>query len=112
MAQLDVIQGDSESWSGQVKNRGNAVDIINSVIVFTVKALITDTAYLIQKTSAETTEIEITDAVNGVFVLYLEPEDTESISVGFYPYDVEITFPNGRVKTLVRDFIEIKEDVT
>lgn len=53
--------------------------------------------------------LTITDAINGVFRIDSQIID---IPVYVYKYDIQITFPNGIVKTYISGTATITEDVT
>lgn len=60
-------------------------------------------------TSTANNGITITDAINGRFVIN---EQIFNIPACNYIYDIQITFPNGRVKTWVGGFFQIINTVT
>lgn len=99
-----------------VKGTSTPIDITSSEITFSVKSDVKDTTYVFQKMNTaaggDDTEIEITDATNGVFQLKLIPADTADINSGGYVYDFEITLSNGKTYTLEEDALIIEENVT
>ncbi|NSW46216.1 MAG: BppU family phage baseplate upper protein [Bacteroidales bacterium] len=54
-------------------------------------------------------KIVIIDTINGIFEI---PEQIIDIPAGNYYYDIEITFPDGKVKTYINGRFEIVQDIT
>lgn len=68
-------------------------------LVFSVKSDIYSKEILIRKTFTAKDQNE-----NGVFILVIEPEETESLAFGTYKYDVAI-LPRTNTIITVRDFV-------
>lgn len=64
----------------------------------------------VTKTAVSGDDIEITDAPAGTFVLF--PETIIDWPAGVYYFDVQVTFPDGKITTYVDGTIEILQDVT
>ena len=92
-------------------------DITGASLAFTVKRRATDAqaAALIAKTSAESSEIEITDAEAGLFEVKLAAGDTADLLPdgrrATFLYDVEMTL-DGEVGTVVAGDLVLLPDVT
>ncbi len=110
MARLNMYIGDSDILTVYVICNELPVDLTDAVIKFTVKQTVNASEYLIQKSSTDPAQILITDAVNGVFKVYLKAEDTININKGSYPYDIEVTFPDEVVKTIYKIRTKIKQE--
>jgi len=107
------------------RHRGDTVDIefdlgrdiTGASLKFTVKHRARDpqSAAIITKSSAETSEIEITDAENGTFVVKLETTDTTSLlpdgRQATFLYDVEMTL-DGVVQTVVAGDFTLLPDIS
>jgi len=82
---------------------------------FTVKAPIlqgqNNNGTVIIKLSTRPGEITIEGTAGLIFVELL-PKDTLSLNPGQYYYDVQLTMKNGKIFTLVKDELQIDEDVT
>jgi hypothetical protein len=59
--------------------------------------------------STHNNKIQITDEVNGVFTIL---PSVINIPFGTYKYDIQITFPTGRVKTYITGSWKIIPDIT
>ena len=70
-----------------------------------------DGALKFSKSTTDAAQILITDAVNGVFELYLVPADTSGLTAGQYPYDVQVTIA-ANVATVASGFLFLSADVT
>ena len=92
-------------------------DLTGAALAFTVKRRATDAqaAALIAKTSAEVTEIEITDAEAGLFEVKLAAGDTADLLPdgrrATFLYDVEMTL-DGEVETVAAGDFVLVPDVT
>lgn len=81
----------------------NPVDLSDA----TIKAFFSSSVHRVKLSSeGETPEIEITDGANGVFKI--NPFKIDKI--GDYEYDIEITFPDGTVRTWIKGSISILQD--
>ena len=54
----------------------------------------------------------IIDGPNGIITLRVESEDTNSLSPGQYKADLQVTFPDGTVKSTNTFYVRVEEDVT
>jgi len=101
------------------RHRGDTVDIefdlgrdiAGASLQFTVKRRARDpqSAAIITKSSAQASEIEITDGPNGAFVVKLESDDTTSLlpdgRQATFLYDVEMTLDGVAQTVVAGDFI-------
>lgn len=108
---VTMYRGDSRTLRVTVTSGGSPVDLTGYSIAFTVRPD-EDADAVITKSSADPTEINITDAANGRLEIYLQPADTENLQLRSYDYDVEITSPTGVVSTVVVGTLTILKDIT
>ena len=54
--------------------------------------------------------ITVSDAVNGVIVISLQPVDTAAIKGGDYVHEVEVTDASGNVATVLQDDFTLLDD--
>ena len=108
---LGIIRGDSDSLKIQLREKNDAGAWINKplgagdTVYFTVKKSYLDEKKLIQKV--------ITEFVDGKAIIQFVPNDTKGIAFGTYVYDIQITFADGTVKTIVPPSrFEIMPEVT
>jgi hypothetical protein len=110
-SRISFFRGDSHTITVYVKQRDNAgvlqaIDLTNAVAVLSVKERGTATEYVLQ------TDCSVVTPVSGVLEVAFTPEDTQNLKPGLYVYDVQVTLANQKVYTVVKDQLEIKEDVT
>lgn len=115
---ISMFRGDNEYRKYTIKDKttGLALDIASSKIIFTVRVSDTDELLFQRKSvlaGGSDSEIEIlTPTTNGQFRLKIEPINTVNITPGSYVFDIQITFSDGFVKTIVDDVIIIRKDKT
>jgi len=93
------------------KKNDVAIDITNATIHFNVKKRDTDEEYLFTKSTAEITEIEITDAPAGKFNIYIVPTDTEDLEPGQYYFDVTLVTTGTKRYTLIKGYLQLEEPI-
>ena len=75
-----------------------------------------DTVYLTVREDAESAiamQKTVTSFPDGAAVIPIDPEDTEGMEFGDYVYDVQVTWANGTVKTLIEPSrFRLTEEVT
>ena len=108
---IEIYRGDDRTFKVVCKDENDAVvNITGAAIKFSVKEKISDATYKVEKSSAQASEISITDGSNGEYEIYLVPADTQSLDIGSYEYDSELTTSGGKVYTVVRgEFIVLAE---
>ena len=97
---IEVLQGESKTLRLTVtqpdpSGETSSIPLIleNSTIYFTVKVHASDREHIFQKTSAQVTEIDITNPRAGVAEIYITPGDTISVDPDTnYVYDVWVLF--------------------
>ena len=103
---ISLTKGDTARINVDIKSGVNTkyICVTGDTLKFSVKNAFTDSIYVFQKV--------ITDFTEGVKIV-IEPVDTNSLSVGTYWYDVQLTLANGDVHTIVPpNKIEILNEVT
>jgi len=102
-----MIRGDSDSISVACKNPDGTPRplVVGDKVYFTVKVTTEYTEKLLQKV-VETFQ-------DGVANILIMPEDTKSLKPGKYVFDVQISFADGTVTTIVKPQMFILDgDVT
>ncbi len=103
---IAVFRGDSlEVDISVVDSAGSPVDLTDAVAKFTVRRREDDTDTLLEKS------LEIYDPSAGKMRLSLSPTDTD-LDPASYPADIQITFSDGRVKTVWKSSLKVQWDVT
>ena len=108
---MEIFRGDDETFEMNfVDEDGNAVDITNFDINFSMKKPGNDTV-LIEKSSDYSTQIEKTTPLSGIALLKLLSSDTSDLDPGSYEYDVQY-IENTNIHTYKKGIFVIKGDVT
>lgn len=111
----DLFRGDSHELDVAIAKDGVPLNITGCTLRFTAKRDKSDPDLeaVISKVSTDSSEIEITDALNGEATIHLVPGDTAALTqVTTLYYDVQVTDGTGRVSTVVSGRIKFKLDVT
>lgn len=110
-----MYRGDTADFDLVVTQNGSPVNLTGSTLRFTAKRRVTDgdADAIFSKSSASATEIEITDAVNGLATVHGLPADTAGLAgkTKLF-YDVQVTDSLGRVYTLDYGTITVLVDVS
>ena len=102
---IDVFKGDSLALDISVVDAdGSVVDLTDATAKFTAREQENSSSAIIEKS------LDIYDAANGKMRLTLTTSDTD-ITPKSYPADIEITFSDGRVKTIWKSNFDVKWDV-
>lgn len=93
---LTMIQGDSESLTiGRKDASGNLLPFAEGdTVYFTVK----ESPLVVEKVFQKA----ITTFVDGKAIIEIEPEDTKTIAIQSYFYDIQLNTAAGKVTTLVK----------
>lgn len=89
---LEMIRGDTETITIEIDDE-TLKFIDGDVIHFTIKKSPYETVKVLQKI--------VTSFSDGVATISIAPQDTAELKFGSYWYDIQVTFSNGTVKTLV-----------
>lgn len=108
---LSMVRGDTEGLLVKVIQKDSNGKITNIPLVngdkvyFTVKKSSRDEEFLFQ--------VVETSFENGEAIISIYPYDTKDLDFGTYVYDIQVTFANGTIRTVVpkSDFI-ITDEVT
>ena len=103
---METYRGDSESFPVWLEDEAGVQQdfVTGDTVRFTVRRTTEDTVKHIAKT--------VTTFTLGQAMINILPADTASLAPGRYVWDVEVTFANGDVKTVVDGVFKVKGDVT
>lgn len=96
-----MVVGDTSSMHLRISNQGELVPFESGDTVYlSVKRRLRDEEYLLHKAITKFEE-------DGSVIIPIEPEDTKHLPVGTYKYDIQVTFANKTVKTVIEvsDFV-------
>lgn len=109
---ISMTRGDNHEINITVKDQvGTVVNITGARIRFTTQTLPTDLA---KDSNNGVSEVELTDAVNGVAQIKIVPNDTAGSTPkepGSYLFDIEMQL-GGKTHTLEKGFFKLEADVT
>lgn len=112
---LKMFRGDDYSFTAIVYDtEGEAEDLTNFSLLFTIKEEKSNTANVFQKSSTSSTEISKSSTVTGEYTVYIDSADTNDLTPDIdYWYDVQITNTTNSKKytTMVGNFA-IESDIT
>jgi len=111
---LSLIRGTSKTLELVVTDAdGKVVDLTGAKVVMTVKATVTDTNPLIQKSTDVPTQAELTVPREGKARIYLIPSDTQTLAIKQYVFDVWLVLSNGKRHAVVPPSVfEVQAGVT
>lgn len=120
---LTMYRGNNKVFRFPVLDQdGNVVDITGAKIWFTVKKAsdlddANDADAIFQRKNqaagGSDAEIEITDAVNGIFKVKIVPANTSDVEADEYQFDAQVLIAGGvGIKTVTRGKFTIFQDVT
>jgi hypothetical protein len=112
--EISIEQGASKTLEVSVVDKvGAPVSLTGATCYFTVKETTNDVVPLFAKTSATPTQILITDALNGVFRIFLNPADTAALALGTCMCDIWVKLSSGKQYPVIAPSVfEIKPRVT
>lgn len=104
--QLERVRGDTSADVISISASGQPVDLTGCTAVMTLNAL--------RNPMNNATQIY---QVQGVIRLYdssisFSPTPEQADQVGFFYYDIQLTEPNGTIRTLVKDAYNYVQDIT
>jgi hypothetical protein len=111
---LSIIRGTSKTLELQVTDAdGKFVDLTGGKVVMTVKAVATDLNPLIQKTTDNPAQAEITVPREGKARIYLVPADTQTLAIKQYTFDVWFIMASGKRFAVVQPSVfDVQAGVT
>lgn len=111
---LDIFRGNNKTFEVSIKDEsGQNLDLTGATVYFMVKESVKDedASAKISKSSAVAGQIVITNATGGLCEIYLIPEDTASLPVKRYVYEVKVELADGKKYTVAMDEFVIKHVV-
>lgn len=107
----EMFRGDNATINVTCRSSAGAlVNITNVALEFSVKDRVTGDV-IITKSSNVSTEILRDVPASGHAKVFLLPIDTVSL-LGAYEFDLELTYSNGQVETVLKDVLLIKGDIS
>lgn len=108
--------GDSYDMDFTAQRAGVVLDLTGATVHFTIKedSIKTDANALLQLSSADAAQIELTDAAQGAFRVKFVGTGAKTTAgiVGEFPYDIQAILASGTIITLARGVIEFLEQIT
>ena len=92
-----LIQGDGFRFSVTETNKDADYELINKITVYIMTK---DYCIVFNKDYVKTDDM---------WILFVEPEDTNKIDIGKYVMDVRVTYADGNVDTIERSKVNIVE---
>ena len=111
---LTLVRGTTKTIALTVLDEaGDAFDLTGATIWFTMKKVIADEAFVVQKKSDVSTEIAIMVAKEGTCEIYLLPADTQLLDVREYVFDIwVVTAAGARYLVSGPSTLELQNSVT
>ena len=104
---LETTRGDTFSFGLELDGVGDSV----TAITFTCKNNFDDSANVFQKTIGNGITLDHMDGDNAFYKVRIAPEDTATLELGKYFYDIEVQ-ANHDVFTIAKGALTITYDVT
>lgn len=114
LVKLDIFRGNDKTFELNVKDEsGVNLDLTGATVIFMVKQTVKDADIdaVIIKTSADETEIKLTQPILGTCEIYLKPDDTKNLPVKHYVYEAQVITAGGRKYTVAMDEFILKHVV-
>lgn len=93
---VEIVRGSSKTLKLKVTDGdGNIVNLTGATVYFTVKKSVKDEHALISKSSSNISEIEVANPTDGTALIYLIPQDTSSLGITNYTFDVWVVLASG-----------------
>jgi len=108
-----IHAGDDYDHCFTVERAGLPLDLTSAKLWFTIKADIneTDTEAMLQYSSDLPAEIEITDILNGKFVIHIAAIDTAEFE-GTWNYDIKAKLSTDKILRIARGVIQFLPNIT
>ena len=105
--------GDDYTHEFTAQVDGSALDLTGATLWGTVKEDATDpdTEAKLAYSTADITEVKITDATAGKFSVYFKAADTAALA-GSWQYDIKAKLSSGSIRRLARGVIEFLANIT
>ncbi len=111
---LEIYRGNDKAFEVSMKTEsGQNLNLAGATVYFMVKETVKDADEdaVITKTSADSSQVSITNATGGLCEVYLEPEDTAELNIKRYVYEVKVETEAGKVYTVAMNEFVIKHVV-
>ena len=97
---IDIYSGQTKTMVLTIATRDSegtttAYNLENSTVIFTMKAHVSDREALLRKTSADASQIELTNPRGGEAAIKFETADTSHLDEGDYVFDVWVRTASG-----------------
>jgi hypothetical protein len=111
---VQIIRGTSKTLQlSVVDSHHKPVNLTGATIIFTVKNRVEDRQNVIQKTTQDPTQVQITDPFGGIAQIFLVPADTQLRDVKQYVFDVWVILTSGaRYAVVVPAIFDLQPGVT
>jgi len=108
-----IHAGDDYDHCFTVERAGAPLDLTSAKLWFTIKADAneTDAEAMLQYTSESIAEIEITDILNGKFVIHIAAADTAEFE-GTWSYDIKAKLSTDKILRIARGVIQFLPNIT
>lgn len=92
---LYVVKGEAKNFPFQAfNNAGGVIDLTSATVTFSVKESVSDTSSVFQRKNTAAggsdTEVEVTSATDGLFLVKLSQTNTLTLSVRSYYFDCQV----------------------
>ena len=111
----EMFRGDGRNYEITITDEDDVVvDITGAKIWFTLKSSYdeADADAEFQLSSADASEIALTDPVNGIAEIYISNDNTKDLLGQTYYFDVQLVELGEQPRTVIRGSMKIKPDVT
>lgn len=93
---VQIIRGTSKTLQlTVVDSHRKPVNLTGTTIIMTVKDTVDNLRNVFQKTTADPTQILITDAFSGIAQIYINPSDTQNRDIKQYIFDIWVILTTG-----------------
>ena len=111
---VQIVRGTSKTLQLAVTDpQSKPVNLTGATIIMTVKNRVEDQKNIFQKTTADPTQVKITDSFGGIAQIFIQPTDTQFRDVKEYVFDVWVILPSGaRYDVIPPTVFELTASVT
>jgi hypothetical protein len=104
---LEIIKRDDIDLDVTITDTdGNAIDLTNKTVIFTMKENMFDEDYVIQKRITSHT-----DPTEGKTRVVLDHDDT-NVTPKYYFFDLQVVSSTGKVTSIPRGQVRVMQDIT
>lgn len=114
---IEAIKGDTEYYDLAAKRTNGPIDLTGASVKawFTAKKTVDDldvNAVIALNSTDDPTQVVFTNRPLGEFFVQLVPADTVAIEEESLVYDVQVREQDGRITTVSRGDLHLKQDIT